>query len=209
MSYNYIKRYYGNNTYFKDDSWKRMQRYNASHGDTLIFNFNSCGCGNGYYSTNCGNGGTFWGGFGAGIGFGLVNFAFSMLSGFLGGFMGMPMFGGMGAFNNYGTVPNYVGGFGGFTNYTPVSETDSSKKAKKEDEEESDVEKIIKKVNEVNNDNSTVEAIQEVIDEIDEKLKDKKNITAEEQDDLTNAKDSLVKQKNKIESKAQENNDEE
>ena len=111
MSYNYIKKYYGDNSYFPDSSWKRHERYQESHGDTLIFNFNG-GYGTGLYSNGCCNGGSFWGGFGAGLGHGLANFACGIISGLFGGFMGgfgMPMFGMPMMFNNYGMVPNYVG----------------------------------------------------------------------------------------------------
>lgn len=108
MSYNYIKKYYGDDTYFPDSSWKRMQRYNASHGDTLIFNFGNCGCGTGSYPTGCYNTGSFWSGLGAGLGYGAANFAFGAISGLMNRFMGAPMYGtsifGMAAFNNYGMV---------------------------------------------------------------------------------------------------------
>jgi len=107
-----------------------MQRYNASHGDTLIFNYNygsSYGCcntgwfggglfGGGWFGGGCCAPRNFWSGLGAGIGHGLAN----ALGGFLGGFMnmpfgwssfGMPFLGsgfGTPIFNNYGMVPNYV-----------------------------------------------------------------------------------------------------
>lgn len=123
MSHHYIRNHYGDNCYFRDNSWKRMQRYNESHGDTLIFNYgcgSSCCCNTGYYGggLSCGN---FWSGFGTGIGLGIANF----FGGIMGGFCGMPFWGGMfsmptfgmtgfggsSVFTNYGMVPDYVGMF--------------------------------------------------------------------------------------------------
>ena len=201
MSYHYIKQYYGDNTYFPDSSWKRMQRYNASHGDTLIFNFGNGGYGGGFYSTGCCNGGSFWSGFGAGLGHGLANLAFGLIGGLFGGFMGGGMFG-MTMFNNYGMVPDYTGfgGFGGYSNFQPIFEVKKEEPKKETKEEKSDVEKLIEKVNKIDN-KSKIDDIDKLIKEIVEKLKDEDNITITNKKDLENAKESLERIKKEIENK--------
>lgn len=89
MVHHTVRRLYGDNCFFADNSWKRSQRRNT--GDTLIFNFGNTCCGGGGYSyEGCCGGGSFWGGFGTGVGMGLAN----LLSGFMGGFIGY-MWGGM------------------------------------------------------------------------------------------------------------------
>lgn len=118
MSHHYMRNHYGDNCYFGDNAWKRMQRYHDSHGDTMIFNYNTGGS---CWNTSCYTGGlcagkTFWSGLGAGFGLGLAN----AVGGFFGGLFNMPLWGsgmfgggwfGMPMFMNYGTVPNYVSAF--------------------------------------------------------------------------------------------------
>ena len=199
MSYHYIKKYYGDNCSFQDSSWKRMQRYNASHGDTAIFNF-GCGYGSNLYSNSCYGGGSFWGGFGAGLGHGLANFACGIISGLFGGFMGgfgMPMFGMPMMFNNYGMVPNYVG-FGGIDNATKAGNTGKADKKEETDKADeggnggtkTEIEKLTEIAKSVN-ESTPIEDIDKLIKEID---------TAKEKDGVTDSeKTELEKTKTKLE----------
>lgn len=130
MSRPYIRSHYGDNCFFRDSSLKRYNRYHSG-GDTLIFNYNY-GCNNSH--GHCG--GSFWGGFGSGIGFGLAN----MFSGLFGMFgCGMNMFGG--GFPSWGQSWGNWGnsGYGyGTMSTTPSTSTSGTKKTTGADTKKSD-----------------------------------------------------------------------
>lgn len=119
MVHHTVRRLYGDNCFFADNSWKRSQRRNT--GDTLIFNFGNTCCGGGGYSYGeCCGGGSFWEGLGAGIGMGIAN----LFGGLMGGFIGMPcMFGG----GMWGGMPwtSYWGGGGAYTPSTKTAKDDA------------------------------------------------------------------------------------
>ena len=119
MVHHTVRRLYGDNCFFADNSWKRSQRRNT--GDTLIFNFGNTCCGGGGYSYGeCCGGGSFWNGLGAGIGMGIAN----LFGGLMGGFIGMPyMFGG----GMWGGMPwaSYWGGGGAYTPSTKTAKDDA------------------------------------------------------------------------------------
>ena len=119
MVHHTVRRLYGDNCFFADNSWKRSQRRNT--GDTLIFNFGNTCCGGGGYSYGeCCDGGSFWNGLGAGIGIGIAN----LFGGLMGGFIGMPcMFGG----GMWGGMPwtSYWGGGGAYTPSTKTAKDDA------------------------------------------------------------------------------------
>lgn len=120
MVHHTVRRLYGDNCFYADNSWKRYQRANT--GDTLIFNFGNTCCGGGYSYGGCCGGGSFWGGFGAGIGMGIAN----LFSGFMGGFMGMPfmnMFGNMWGGGLFGGGMPWASYWGGGGAYTPSTKT--------------------------------------------------------------------------------------
>ena len=107
--YRYVKPNFGCGCFYNDSSFKRYKRAH-SFGDTLIFNFNAgCGC-NHYMPATCGCGWFgglrgFWGGLGAGLGMGLLNFGMNLFGGLMGNFGGM--------FGNFG-FPGFGGwNFGG------------------------------------------------------------------------------------------------
>lgn len=98
----YIKRYYGDDSYFPDSARKRHNRYVDDHKEIMVFNFGGgggcCGGGSpwGLGLGCCHHSNTFWGGFGHGFGAGIANF----LGGFGMGLMGLcsPMFNMFGGF---------------------------------------------------------------------------------------------------------------
>ena len=111
MSHHYMRAHYGDHCYFRDSAWKRRQRYNAAHGDTLILSF-------GDTYTDCSGGPcagkTFLSGLGLGFGMGFS----SWFGGLFSGFMGMPFFGG-GMFGGMFSMPFF--GTSMFSNYDLTS----------------------------------------------------------------------------------------
>ena len=122
MVHHTVRKLYGDNCFYADNSWKRYQRHLG--GDTLIFNFGNSCCNS--YSLGCCGGGSFWGGFGTGIGYGIAN----LFGGFMNSFVSMPfmnmfgggMFGNMFSCNLWNTSP-----WSTFGDYTTPDKTDDKK----------------------------------------------------------------------------------